>query len=310
MDSAEIRETYLSFFERHGHLRRPSASLIPAPTTPRRLLTVAGMQPFQPYFLGREQPPASRMCSSQRCFRTPDIEEVGSTARHLTYFEMLGNFCSATTSSSEAIELAGSSRSRASGSTPSRSGSRSSAATRSSGSAPTPRRSRSGGAWACPTSGSSACRARRTSGRRAAPGRAGPARSSTSTAATRSARPTTAPGDDNDRFLEYWNLVFIAYELQRGRLAHRAAGEEHRHRPRPRAHGGDPAGRRVGLRHRPAAAAGRPRRRALGPPLRRPTTRRRRGRCGSSPTTAAAPSSCSPTASCPPTSAAATCCAG
>ncbi len=92
MTSDEIRERYLSFFEANGHLRRPSASLVPAPTDTSTLLTVAGMQPFKPYFLGREQPPASRLTSSQRCFRTPDIESVGSTKRHLTYFEMLGNF--------------------------------------------------------------------------------------------------------------------------------------------------------------------------------------------------------------------------
>ena len=92
MNSAEIRETFLAFFERNDHRRRPSASLVPAPDDTSTLLTVAGMQPLKPFFLGREQPPAPRLTSSQRCFRTPDIEEVGSTKRHLTYFEMLGNF--------------------------------------------------------------------------------------------------------------------------------------------------------------------------------------------------------------------------
>ena len=92
VNSDEIRETYLSFFEERGHLRRPSASLVPAPSDTSTLLTVAGMQPFKPYFLGRETPPGPRLTTSQRCFRTPDIEEVGSTKRHLTYFEMLGNF--------------------------------------------------------------------------------------------------------------------------------------------------------------------------------------------------------------------------
>ena len=92
MNSAEIRETYLSFFEERGHRRMASASLVPPPEDTSTLLTVAGMQPFKPFFLGRETPPASRLTSSQTCFRTPDIEEVGKTLRHLTFFEMLGNF--------------------------------------------------------------------------------------------------------------------------------------------------------------------------------------------------------------------------
>ncbi len=92
MTSDQIRERYLAFFEERGHRRLPSASLVPPPEDRSVLLTTAGMQPLKPYFLGREAPPASRLTSCQKCFRTPDIEKVGSTLRHLTCFEMLGNF--------------------------------------------------------------------------------------------------------------------------------------------------------------------------------------------------------------------------
>src|SRR5262245_41099906 len=90
--SAEIREGFLSYFESNGHLRQPSASLIPRADDRSTLLTSAGMQPQMPYFLGREPPPAPLTTTCQKCFRTPDIDEVGLDGFHLTFFEMLGNF--------------------------------------------------------------------------------------------------------------------------------------------------------------------------------------------------------------------------
>jgi alanyl-tRNA synthetase len=92
MRSDEIRETFLGYFEARDHLRRPSSSLVPPPNDTSILLTTAGMQQFKPYFSGTEQPPHNRLTTCQKCFRTVDIEVVGTTTRHLTCFEMLGNF--------------------------------------------------------------------------------------------------------------------------------------------------------------------------------------------------------------------------
>lgn len=87
----QIREQFLSFFESKDHLRLPSFPLVPR-NDPSVLLINAGMTPLKPYFTGKEKPPAPRVTTCQKCIRTPDIERVGKTARHGTFFEMLGNF--------------------------------------------------------------------------------------------------------------------------------------------------------------------------------------------------------------------------
>src|SRR3954454_7601316 len=105
MTSDEIRERFLAFFEERDHLRLTSASLVPR-NDPSTLLISAGIPPLKPYFAGIETPPHPRLTSCQRSFRTVDIENVGYTYRHLTFFEMLGNFSIGDYFKQEAVEWA------------------------------------------------------------------------------------------------------------------------------------------------------------------------------------------------------------
>src|SRR5918999_710865 len=167
MEAQGIRERFLSFFEERGHLRVPSASLVPSTYDPSVLLTTAGMQPFKPYFRGEEEPPSKRLTSCQKSFRTVDIEVVGTTKRHLTFFEMLGNFSIGDYFKKGAAEYAWELSTQGFGFDPDK-------------------------IWITVFGGDKELGLGPDSG-----------------------PDTDRPGDDTDRFVEFWNLVFMQYELQR-----------------------------------------------------------------------------------------------
>jgi alanyl-tRNA synthetase len=104
--SDEIRDTFINYFTKRDHKRLPSGSLVPATFDPSVLLTTAGMHPLKPYFMGLEPPPHPRLTTCQKVFRTGDIDQIGLTARHLTFFEMLGNFSIGDYFKQGAVEMA------------------------------------------------------------------------------------------------------------------------------------------------------------------------------------------------------------
>ena len=213
MTSDEIRERYLSFFEERGHRRIPSASLVPSAHDPSALLTVAGMHPLKPYFLGQETPPAPRLTSCQKVFRTVDIDNVGNTARHLTFFEMLGNFSFGDYFKREAIEFAwelsrevfGFAAERHLGDrVRRRRGARARPATR--------RRSTCWLAVGVPRERIVQCPRSENFWQAGPTGPCGPCSELYIDRGERHGSPEDLPGGENERFLEYWNLVFMQYD--------------------------------------------------------------------------------------------------
>ena len=215
--TAELREGFLSFFEEKGHLRCPSASLVPRADDQSTLLTTAGMQPQMPYFLGLEPPPAPLTTTAQKCFRTPDIDEVGLDGSHLTFFEMLGNFSFGQYFKEGAIEFATGVRARAHAArlgpgVGDRARRRPAARAR-------PRRGRDRALAEDRDAGRAdrrRCPPRRTSGRSAGPGPCGPDSEIYYDWGPEHGcgEPDCAPGCTRcERFLEFWNLVFMEYEL-------------------------------------------------------------------------------------------------
>ena len=240
----ELREMYLSFFETKGHLRLPSFSLIPQ-NDPSLLLINSGMAPMKPYFTGEQEPPRHRVTTCQKCIRTGDIENVGKTARHGTFFEMLGNFSFGDYFKREAIplELGVSDEPGLGRHRPGPPVTRPSTLT-------TTRRSRSGTRRSASRPSASSASARRTTSGSMAPVRAVRALRSTTTAAPSSAAASRAAavGCDCDRYMEVWNNVFSQFDNDGQRQLHRAEAEEHRYRHGPRASGLRSTGRRLPVR--------------------------------------------------------------
>jgi alanyl-tRNA synthetase len=212
LSSDEIRETYLEFFAQRGHLRQPSYSLIPAATDTSALLTVAGMHPLKPFFLGVESPPAKRMTSCQKVFRTVDLDIVGSTTRHLTFFEMLGNFSFGDYFKEEAIAYGLELSRDGFGIAQERIWVTVFAGDDELGLGPDEEAIAAWEAVGIPRERIVLCNRKENFWESGPTGPCGPCSELYLDRGLDFGAPDDLPGGENERFLEYWNLVFMAYD--------------------------------------------------------------------------------------------------
>ncbi|HEY1238621.1 MAG TPA: alanine--tRNA ligase [Solirubrobacterales bacterium] len=213
MKVEEIRRTYLSFFEERGHKIVPSASLIPSVHDPSVLLTTAGMQPFKPYFRGEQQPPAPRVTDYQRCFRTVDIDEIGNTARHLTFFEMLGNWSFGDYFKEQSIQWGWELSTQGFGFDPEQIWATVFAGDEELGLGPDTEAIEIWKAIGLPEERIVALPRSENFWQGGVTGPCGPCSEMYLDRGESFGRPGDLPGDDTDRFLEYWNHVFMSYDL-------------------------------------------------------------------------------------------------
>jgi alanyl-tRNA synthetase len=208
----EIRERYLAFFEERGHKRIPSASLVPSAHDPSALLTVAGMHPLKPYFLGQERPPAPRLADCQKCFRTIDIANVGNSSRHLTFFEMLGNFSIGDYFKAEAIAFAWELSREVFGFAPDDIWVTVFEGDEGLGLGPDQEAIGLWEALGVPSERIVACPRSENFWQAGPSGPCGPCSELYVDRGSHVGSPGDLPGGENERFLEYWNLVFMQYD--------------------------------------------------------------------------------------------------
>jgi alanyl-tRNA synthetase len=212
MRTDEIRDRFHEFFVGRGHLLIPSGSLVPAAHDPSVLLTTAGMQPLKPYFLGQEQPPRNRLTSAQKCFRTVDIDVVGTTTRHLTFFEMLGNFSVGDYFKQGAVEFAWELSLEGFGLDPERIWITVFEGDEGLGIEADEEAIEAWLSVGVPRERIVACPRSENFWQAGPTGPCGPCSELYLDRGVEFGRPEDLPGGENERFLEYWNLVFMQYD--------------------------------------------------------------------------------------------------